>query len=69
MIPNIQVYNKNMLIKITIIINVPESDKDKYQVAIENIVEMVRDEFPHLEVDKMYSPVTVYIREISEPII
>ena len=69
MIPKIQVYNKNMLIKITIIINVPESDKDKFSVAIENIVETVRKEFPHLEVDKMHSPVTVFIKEISEAIV
>lgn len=55
-----------MLITIKIVIDVPETDKDKYPVAIENIVEAVRKEFPHLEVNKLHSPVTVFIKEITD---
>lgn len=54
-----------MLITIRIVIDVPKTDEENYSVAIENIIEAVRKEFPHLEVDKLHSPVTVFIKEIS----
>ena len=58
-----------MLIQIRIVIDVPDKDKDKFQGAIENILETVREQFPDLKTDKMHSPVTVTIKDMEEQVL
>lgn len=55
-----------MLIQIRIVIDVPEKDKDKFQGAIEKVLETVKEHFPELKVDRMHSPVTVTIKDMEE---
>ncbi len=53
------------LIQIRIVIDVPETDRDKFQGAIEKILETVRAQFPDLKTNQMYSPVTVTIKDMQ----
>ena len=55
-----------MLIQIRIVIDVPAKDKDKFQGAIEKILETIRSLFPDLKVDRMHSPVTVTIKDMQD---
>ena len=54
-----------MLIQIRVVIEVPEKDKDKFQGAIEKILETVRAQFPDLKTNQMHSPVTVTIKDME----
>jgi hypothetical protein len=58
-----------MLIQIQIVIYVPDKDKERFQDAIENITEAVKEEFPDLKVDRMHSPVTVTIKDMEEQVL
>lgn len=55
-----------MIIQIRIVIDVPETDKEKFPVAIEKIIEGVREQFPDLKIARPYSPVTVTITGMEE---
>lgn len=55
-----------MLIQIRVVIDVPEKDKDKFQGAIEKILEAVKEQFPDFKTTRMNSPVTVTIKDMAE---
>lgn len=55
-----------MLIQIRVVIDVPEKDKDKFQGAIEKILEAVKEQFPEFKTTRMNSPVTVTIKDMAE---
>lgn len=55
-----------MVIQIRIVIDVPEKYKDKFQGAIEKLIETVKEQFPELKTTRMNSPVTVTIKDMDE---
>lgn len=55
-----------MVIQIRIVIDVPDKDKEKFQGAIEKILEVVKEQFPEFKTTRMNSPVTVTIKDMEE---